>query len=257
MLCNVTKAHVSVQPVKREGLRAQPRPGPAHMLTLTLFLPAEPSAQAVNIVKVLQALDQIRELLKASAAPVLPGRGLQHTVSAASASRGSTSVPLLHAAVQDSSAASDTFFADLGVYLTLERAQRLYGFQADRYGLDDAAAAEIAAVFARVSPQARGWAAAPSSALWCSWQGPRRPRLSSAAAREATPCMPPHPKPLPGCRMAPPAQVPTSNSPRRNVYPSITTQYDTNDDGFISPEEFRRLCAENQVGAAAGSACSA
>lgn len=24
-------------------------------------------------------------------------------------------------------------------------------------------------------------------------------------------------------------------------------QYDTNDDGFISPEEFRRLCAENQV----------
>ncbi|PRW44570.1 calmodulin 1 [Chlorella sorokiniana] len=92
--------------------------------------------QAVNIVKVLQALDQIRELLK------------------------------------DSAAASDTFFSDLGIYLTLERAQRLYGFQADRYGLDDAAAADIAAVFAR---------------------------------------------------------------------------YDTNDDGFISPEEFRRLCAENQV----------
>lgn len=29
-------------------------------------------------------------------------------------------------------AAPDTFFADLGTYLTLERAQRLYGFEAAR-----------------------------------------------------------------------------------------------------------------------------
>lgn len=29
--------------------------------------------------------------------------------------------------------------------------------------------------------------------------------------------------------------------------PFSPVQYDTNDDGFISPEEFRRLCAENQV----------
>ena len=28
--------------------------------------------------------------------------------------------------------APDTFFADLGTYLTLERAQRLYGFEAAR-----------------------------------------------------------------------------------------------------------------------------
>lgn len=38
----------------------------------------------------------------------------------------------LRPASQDSVAASDTFFADLGTYLTLERAQRLYGFQAER-----------------------------------------------------------------------------------------------------------------------------
>lgn len=69
--------------------------------------------QAVNIVKVLQALDQIRELLKGDQAE------------------------------------AETFFANLGVYLTLERAQRLYGFEAARYGLDDAQAADIAAVFAR------------------------------------------------------------------------------------------------------------
>lgn len=36
------------------------------------------------------------------------------------------------ASLQDSSAASDTFFADLGTYLTLERAQRLYAFRAER-----------------------------------------------------------------------------------------------------------------------------
>lgn len=147
----------------------------------------------------LQALDQIRELLKASAPSVPPGHGLQRTMPAASTSRGSTSAPLLRAALQDSSAASDTFFADLGVYLTLERAQRLYGFQADRYGLDDAAAADIAAVFARVSPPARGWAAVPSSALWCSWQGPRRrtcpvqlPRFCVQACTPRCPT-PPHP----------------------------------------------------------------
>lgn len=65
------------------------------------------------------------------------------------------SCPPARSSPQDSAAASDTFFADLGTYLTLERAQRLYGFEAGRYGLDDAAAAEIAAVFARV--RAGGW----------------------------------------------------------------------------------------------------
>ncbi|KAL4428206.1 hypothetical protein ABPG75_002295 [Micractinium tetrahymenae] len=69
--------------------------------------------QAVNIVKVLQALDQIRDLLKGD--------------------RGE----------------AETFFANLGVFLTLERAERLYGFEAARYGLDDAQAADIAAVFAQ------------------------------------------------------------------------------------------------------------
>ena len=53
----------------------------------------------------------------------------------------------------------DDFFASLGVYLTLERAQRLYGFDAEQYGLDDAAAADIAAVFARVGRDAAGLAA--------------------------------------------------------------------------------------------------
>ena len=53
-------------------------------------------------------------------------------------------------ALQGSEAESESFFADLGTYLTLERAQRLYGFQAERFGLDDGAAAGIAAVFARV-----------------------------------------------------------------------------------------------------------
>ncbi|PSC70922.1 neo-calmodulin-like isoform X1 [Micractinium conductrix] len=82
---------------------------------------------------VLQALDQIRDLLQGDAS------------------------------------ASQSFFDNLGIYLTLERAQRLYGFDAQRYGLSDAAAGDIAAVFAR---------------------------------------------------------------------------YDSNDDGFISLDEFRRLCAE-------------
>lgn len=49
-----------------------------------------------------------------------------------------------------SSGSPDDFFASLSVYLTLERAQRLYGFDAAKYGLDDATAAEIAAVFGRV-----------------------------------------------------------------------------------------------------------
>ena len=80
--------------------------------------------------------------------------------------------------LQGSAAESETFFSDLGVYLTLERAQRLYGFDAQRYGLGDAEAAQIAAVFAR---------------------------------------------------------------------------YDANDDGYLSPDEFRRLCAENR-GAAGGTA---
>jgi hypothetical protein len=50
----------------------------------------------------------------------------------------------------------DDFFASLSVYLTLERAQRLYGFDAAKYGLDDATAAEIAAVFGRVGMLRRG-----------------------------------------------------------------------------------------------------
>ncbi|KAL4858797.1 Calmodulin-4 [Chlorella vulgaris] len=93
--------------------------------------------QAVNIVKVLAALDKIRDLLK-----------------------------------EVSATSPDDFFDSLGVYLTLERAQRLYGFDAQRYGLDDGEAANIAAVFGR---------------------------------------------------------------------------YDLNDDGYLSLDEFKRLCAENSA----------
>lgn len=64
-----------------------------------------------------------------------------------SSSGGGATLP---GVLQGDQAEAETFFANLGVYLTLERAQRLYGFEAARYGLDDAQAADIAAVFARV-----------------------------------------------------------------------------------------------------------
>lgn len=121
--------------------------------------------KAVNIVKVLRALDQIRELLKASGHVGWRGawdgrleecgigwevcwgvfdrekRGppawLRVSSGVVSDACGSSTAQLLarappRAYVQDSAAASDTFFTDLGTYLTLERAQRLYGFEATR-----------------------------------------------------------------------------------------------------------------------------
>ncbi len=78
--------------------------------------------------------------------------------------------------LQGDQAQAETFFANLGVYLTLERAQRLYGFEAERYGLDDAQAADIAAVFARVGQRQRRWLP-----LWRHGAG-SRPRMHGRGA---------------------------------------------------------------------------
>ncbi|EFN55306.1 hypothetical protein CHLNCDRAFT_134269 [Chlorella variabilis] len=103
--------------------------------------------KAVNIVKVLAALDQIRELLKNA-----------------------------------TSENPDDFFASLGVYLTLERAQRLYGFDAEQYGLDDAAAADIAAVFARYDLNDDGFLQLDEFSRLCAENGVE---LSEAEVRAA------------------------------------------------------------------------
>ena len=58
--------------------------------------PPTPAAAPPRLLQVLQALDQIRDLLQGDAS------------------------------------ASQSFFDNLGIYLTLERAQRLYGFDAQR-----------------------------------------------------------------------------------------------------------------------------
>ena len=92
--------------------------------------------QAVNIVKVLQALDAILALLKVRA------RCCMRASSARCGLRSTTHIP-----AQDS-AASPTFFEDLSAYLTLERAQRLYGFDVERFASVEEAA-EAAGVFAR------------------------------------------------------------------------------------------------------------
>lgn len=76
-----------------------------------------------------------------------------------------------------SATSPDDFFDSLGVYLTLERAQRLYGFDAQRYGLDDGEAANIAAVFGRVGCRAAGlgWWCRAAELGW--WYGARHHTL--------------------------------------------------------------------------------
>ncbi|PSC75550.1 calcium sensor EFh [Micractinium conductrix] len=70
--------------------------------------------EAVNTVKVVAALNKMADLLKEK---------------------------------QGGEAAAPDVLRDLAVYLTLEKAQRLYGFDAARYGITDAQAAAIATVF--------------------------------------------------------------------------------------------------------------
>lgn len=42
-----------------------------------------------------------------------------------------------------------TSLANLSAYLTMQRAQEVYGFQPEKYGLSEAQAADIAGVFSR------------------------------------------------------------------------------------------------------------
>ena len=78
---------------------------------------ADKALEAVNSVKVLQSLTTMSDLLR------------QQSVA------GSSS--------------SGDMLADLGAFLTLNRAQTAFGFNAEKFGLTDAQAAEIAVVFGR------------------------------------------------------------------------------------------------------------
>ena len=80
---------------------------------------ADKAIEAVNSVKVLKALNTMADLLKES-------------------EKGPAPV-----------AASAQMLADLGAYLTLSKAQKLYGFEAGQFGLDDEEAAEIAVIFGK------------------------------------------------------------------------------------------------------------
>jgi hypothetical protein len=82
---------------------------------------ADKAKQAVNSVKVLDALSKMADLLKTQA------NGTGNT----------------------SAAADSDMLSDLGAFLTLSRAQQSYGFDATEFGLTDEEAATIAIIFGR------------------------------------------------------------------------------------------------------------
>jgi Ca2+-binding EF-hand superfamily protein len=85
---------------------------------------ADKATQAVNSVKILNALNKMADLLKNQ-----------------STSNGSTS-----SAATDKSA---DILTDLGAFLTLQRAQTTYGFNAAEFGITDEEAATIAVIFGK------------------------------------------------------------------------------------------------------------
>lgn len=84
-------------------------PSPTGLATL------DKAADAINTAKVLGALNKMAGLIKEQQ--------------------------------QGGGASSDAMLKDLAAYLTLEKAQRLYGFEASKYGITDSQAADIATVF--------------------------------------------------------------------------------------------------------------
>lgn len=79
---------------------------------------ADKAIEAVNSVKILQALSTMSDMLRSN----------------------NTANPTASAA---------DMLADLGAYLVLDKAQRAYGFDAEKFGLTDAEATEIALVFSK------------------------------------------------------------------------------------------------------------
>lgn len=77
---------------------------------------ADKAVEAVNSIKVLSALGTMSDMLKSDT------------------KKENSSADML---------------TDLGAYLTLDKAQRQYGFEASDYGITDAEAAEIAVAFAK------------------------------------------------------------------------------------------------------------
>lgn len=77
---------------------------------------ADKAVEAVNSIKVLSALGTMADMLRAES------------------KKQSSSADML---------------ADLGAYLTLDKAQKLYGFDASKYGISDEKAAEIALAFSK------------------------------------------------------------------------------------------------------------
>jgi alpha-D-ribose 1-methylphosphonate 5-triphosphate synthase subunit PhnG len=80
---------------------------------------ADKALDAANSIKVLQALNTMADMLRAEGG------------------------------AEGNATSSGNMLLDLGAYLTLEKAQRQYGFEASNFGLTDAQAAEIATVFSK------------------------------------------------------------------------------------------------------------
>lgn len=84
---------------------------------------ADKATQAVNSVKVLNALNKMADLLKNQA-----------TAGNSTVAAADTSIDML---------------TDLGAFLTLQRAQSTYGFDASQFGITDEEAATIAVIFGK------------------------------------------------------------------------------------------------------------